>query len=124
MGEREVLNKYYPLSFDPKKTPRLRRPKNHQKKIRFMLPVSVRCNTCGNYMSKGTKFNSREEEVIGEAYLGIKIHRFYLKCTNCSAEVTIKTDPKNTGYTVESGATCPRGHEEEEEEEEEKHKGT
>ena len=104
MGERKVPNKYIPPDFDPKKIPRLRKPNNQQKKIRFMLPVRIRCNTCGNYMSEGTKFNCREDEVINETYLGIKIHRFYIKCTNCSAEVTIKTDSKNSGYIVESGA--------------------
>ncbi|EOA25376.1 hypothetical protein CARUB_v10018707mg [Capsella rubella] len=107
MGERKTLNKYYSLDFDPNKKPRLQKPKNQQTKIRFMLPVRVRCNTCGNYMSEGTKFNCREEEVINETYLGNKIHRFYIKCTRCLAEVTIKTDPKNNGYIVESGATCP-----------------
>lgn len=109
-----MQNKYYPPSFDPKKIPPIQRPKNHQKKIRFMLPMLVRCTTCGNYMSQGTKFNSREEEVIGETYLGIKLFRFYIKCTNCSAEVTIRTDPKNTGYIAESGATCPYNEHEEE----------
>ncbi|WZZ50277.1 hypothetical protein YC2023_050384 [Brassica napus] len=44
----KVLNKYYSPDFDPKKIPRLRKPNNQQKKIRFMLPVRVRCNTCGN----------------------------------------------------------------------------
>ncbi|XP_010431089.1 PREDICTED: coiled-coil domain-containing protein 94 homolog [Camelina sativa] len=39
-------------------------------------------------------------------YIGIQIHRFYIKCTKCLAEVIIKTDPKNSSYTVESGATC------------------
>ncbi|CAF1829492.1 splicing factor YJU2-like [Brassica napus] len=116
MGERKVLNKYYSPDFDPKKIPRLRKPNNQQKKIRFMLPVRVRCNTCGNYMSEGTKFNCREEQVMNEMYLGIKIHRFYIKCTKCSAEMTIKTDPKNSGYVVESGAIGPyNGHEEEDE---------
>uniref|UniRef100_M4DPE7 Splicing factor YJU2 n=1 Tax=Brassica campestris TaxID=3711 RepID=M4DPE7_BRACM len=104
MGERKVPNKYIPPDFDPKKILRLCKPNNQQKKIRFMLPVRIRCNTCGSYMSEGTKFNCREEEVINETYLGIIIHRFYIKCTNCSAEVTIKTDSKNSGYTVESGA--------------------
>ncbi|CAH8389665.1 unnamed protein product [Eruca vesicaria subsp. sativa] len=117
MGERKVLNKYYPPDFDPKKLPRLRKPNNQQKKIRFMLPVRIRCNTCGHYMSEGTKFNCRQEEVINETYLGIKIHRFYIKCTNCSAEVTIKTDPKKSGYVVESGAIGPYNGLEEEEEE-------
>jgi hypothetical protein len=43
--------------------------------------------------------------VEGEDYYGIKIFRFYIKCTLCSAEITFKTDPKNTDYTAEHGAS-------------------
>ncbi|CAL1404356.1 unnamed protein product [Linum trigynum] len=104
MGERKVLNKYYPPDFDPSKLPRRR--SKPQKKVTSMLPIRVRCNTCGNYMAEGTKFNVRQEDAIGEKYLGeIQIKRFYHKCTNCSAEFSIKTDPENSDYTVESGAT-------------------
>ncbi|VAH77222.1 unnamed protein product [Triticum turgidum subsp. durum] len=71
MGERKVLNKYYPPDFDPAKIPRRKQPKNQQIKT----------------------------------YLGIQIFRFYFKCTRCSAEITFKTDPQNSDYTVESGAS-------------------
>jgi len=87
-----------------------------------MAPFSMRCNTCGEYIYKGKKFNARKETVEGEDYFGIKIFRFYIKwcvdfslltdsqltplrSTLCSAEITFKTDPKNTDYAAEHGAS-------------------
>jgi len=109
MGERKVLNKYYPPDFDPTKLPRGRRPKNNQFTVRMMLPMSVRCNTCGEYLYKGKKFNSKKETVNGKEYLGIKIFRFYMKCTNCAAEFTIMTDPENSDYIADMN--CSRNFE-------------
>lgn len=101
------MNKYFPPDFDPSKIPRGKKVRSEktQMKVRMMLPMSVRCNTCGNFMYKGTKFNTRMEDVKGEDYLGIRIYRFYYKCTNCSAEFCMKTDPQTTDYIVEAGAT-------------------
>ncbi|THH11360.1 hypothetical protein EW145_g703 [Phellinidium pouzarii] len=105
MAERKVLNKYIPPDFDPSLIPRRKQPKNKQQVVRLMAPFSMRCNTCGEYIYKGKKFNARKETVEGEDYYGIKIFRFYIKCTLCSAEITFKTDPKNTDYLAEHGAS-------------------
>ncbi|KAH8927707.1 DUF572-domain-containing protein [Atractiella rhizophila] len=104
MSERKVLNKYFPPDFDPTKIPRRKLGKERQQVVRLMAPFSMRCNTCGEYIYKGKKFNARKETVHGETYYGIKIFRFYIKCTRCSAEITFKTDPKNTDYAAEHGA--------------------
>jgi len=107
MSERKVLNKYYPPEFDPSKIPRL---KGSNKRtgvfsIRVMAPFNMRCNTCGEYIYKGKKFNSRKENVDDEDYLGLRIFRFYIRCPRCVAEIAFKTDLENTDYTCEAGAT-------------------
>ncbi|XP_053435736.1 splicing factor YJU2 [Nycticebus coucang] len=105
MSERKVLNKYYPPDFDPSKIPKLKLPKDRQYVVRLMAPFNMRCKTCGEYIYKGKKFNARKETVQNEVYLGLPIFRFYIKCTRCLAEITFKTDPQNTDYTMEHGAT-------------------
>ncbi|CAH1400561.1 unnamed protein product [Nezara viridula] len=105
MSERKVLNKYYPPDFDPSKIPRMKFSKNRQFTVRLMAPFNMRCKTCGEYIYKGKKFNARKEDVEGEDYLGIRIFRFYIKCTRCLQEISFKTDPKNTDYEIEAGAT-------------------
>lgn len=123
MADRKALNHYYPPDFDPSKIPRRKAPKDAQQTVRLMAPYSMRCNTCGEYIYKGKKFNARKELVVGEDYYGIKIFRFYIKCTQCSAEITFKTDPKNADYTAEHGASrnfVPTKEAEGEEEEEDK----
>ncbi|XP_017769858.1 PREDICTED: coiled-coil domain-containing protein 94 [Nicrophorus vespilloides] len=105
MSERKVLNKYYPPDFDPAKIPRMKLPKNRQYTVRLMAPFNMRCATCGEYIYKGKKFNARKEDVEHQDYLGIRIYRFYIKCTRCLQEISFKTDPRNTDYEIEAGAT-------------------
>lgn len=33
------------------------------------------------------------------------VFRFYFRCSKCGAEITMKTDPKNSDYTMEAGAS-------------------
>ena len=103
MAERKVLIKYYPPDFNPALLPKSHRPRDKQDNVRNMLPMTIRCDTCGNYMYIGTKFNMRRETVLDENYLGLRIDRFYFKCTYCYSEITFKTDPKNHDYVVEAG---------------------
>lgn len=106
MSERKVLQKYYPPDFDPSKIARSRAPKNAGPKVmtvRLMAPFSMKCMSCGEFIYKGRKFNSRKE-TTDEKYLNIPIYRFYIRCTRCSAEITFKTDPKGMDYTCERGA--------------------
>lgn len=109
MAERKVLNKYIPPNFNPNSLVRqpgdaAPRKKSDQKKVRLMAPFSMQCNTCGEFIYKGKKFNARKEDAADEFYLGIKIFRFYIRCPVCASEITFKTDPKNTDYVAEHGA--------------------
>lgn len=100
-----MLNNYISPDFDPSIIPKFKRDKNRIQEIRMMLPFSMQCNTCGEYLYRGKKFNSKKEDCKGEDYMGIRRFRFYIKCSVCSAEISFKTDPKNSDYECESGAS-------------------
>ena len=105
MSERKVLNKYFPPDFDPSKIPRCKEPRNKTFVIRLMAPCNMRCTTCGEYIYKGRKFNAKKEDVDDMNHLGLRIYRFYIKCTACLSEICFRTDPANTDYVLEAGAT-------------------
>lgn len=60
--------------------------------------------TCGEFIYKGRKFNSKKETNFEERYLGLQIYFFHIKCTRCSAEITFRTDLKNSDYAMVKGA--------------------
>lgn len=106
MSERKVINRYISPDFDPKIMPKSKKSKEPWHcEIRNMIPFSMQCNTCATYMYTGKKFNMKMEQANEKNYLGIKVYRFYVKCAVCSSMITYCTDPKNTGYELESGAS-------------------
>lgn len=109
MSERKVLQKYYPPDFDPRDISRRRGPKGENsgpriQTVRLMAPFSMKCMTCGEFIYKGRKFNSRKETNMEQKYLNIQIFQFHIKCTRCSAEIIFRTDPKNNDYAMVRGA--------------------
>ena len=105
MGERKVLNFYVPPDFDASIIPRQKRDKTKMIEVRTMLPFSMRCNTCGEYMYRGKKFTAKKEMIQGEEYMRIRKFRFHIHCSVCSAVIVFKTDPKNSDYEMESGGS-------------------
>ncbi|CAM1508438.1 Fc.00g052860.m01.CDS01 [Cosmosporella sp. VM-42] len=107
MSERKVLQKYFPPDFDPRDIARRRGPKNagpRVQTVRLMAPFSMKCTSCGEFIYKGRKFNSRKEIPVDEKYLNIQIFFFSIKCTRCSSEIIFRTDPKNNDYAMVKGA--------------------
>ena len=105
MGERKVINKYISPDFDPARLAKFRLKTERCYDVRMMLPMSVQCVSCGEYMYRGKKFNSKKDDPPGENYLGVQVHRFTMKCTGCKAPFAIKTDPKNSDYAVDFGVS-------------------
>lgn len=105
--EANIEQKYYPADFDPRELTRRRGPKStgpRVQTVRLMAPFSMKCTTCGEFIYKGRKFNSRKETPLDEKYLNIQIFYFSIKCTRCSAEIIFRTDPQNSDYAMVKGA--------------------
>ena len=74
MAERKVLNKYYPSDFDPDKLRTIEQKRTAKIcNVRMMLPMTMKCYTCGTYTYIGTKCNMKVEPVQDEDYLGITL---------------------------------------------------
>lgn len=109
MSDRKGQSKWYDPNFDyhelEKYNKQLKKtrqqPNTKQTEVRMIIPMSIQCLLCNEYIYKGTKFNSKKEIIEGEDYCGIKIYRFLFKCPNCKNIFTIKTDPQHHCYLCE-----------------------
>ena len=106
MGERKVLNKYFPPDFDPSKLPKGKRPDYNSMKVRMMLPMSVRCNSCGNFMYKGTKFNCKKQASDSQFWFISTPYTFVQQC--CWLDTLIITFRTTTAIDV-NGSTVLKG---------------
>lgn len=103
MSERKAINKWYPPDYDPSKAPKKAKKSNANEKVRLMLPFSMKCLQCNEYIAARRKFNARKE-VTPDRYMGIKIIKFHIKCPRCNNGIVFKTDPKLAGFVpVEGG---------------------
>ncbi|CAF0955651.1 unnamed protein product [Rotaria magnacalcarata] len=115
MGERKGQNKYYPPDFDWRKhsslnayqgvhalRERARKLDRGILIIRFEMPYNIWCNTCGNHIGMGVRYNA-EKTKIGNYYT-TPIFQFRMKCHLCDGHFEIKTDPKARDYVIVSGA--------------------
>jgi hypothetical protein len=113
MGERKGLVTYIDPEYDPALVPKSKKRRGDGKNgagglrepVRLELPFSMQCTSCFEFLYKGRKYNAKKEVVGGETYLGMKILRFYIRCSRCSSQLTFKTDPKNSSYVCETGVT-------------------
>ncbi|CAF1135458.1 unnamed protein product [Adineta steineri] len=115
MGERKGQNKYYPPDFDWRKhsslngyqgvhalRERARKLDQGILIIRFEMPYNIWCNTCGNHIGMGVRYNAQKTK-IGN-YFTTPILQFRMKCHLCDGHFEIKTDPKARDYVIVSGA--------------------
>lgn len=109
MSERKSINKYYPPDYDPSKQPKKKKQKTTViPTVRLMLPFSIKCLHCDEYMAHRRKFNARKENT-GEDYIGIKIIKFTFRCPKCYAQLSFQTDPKNGDFECIEG--CKKNYE-------------
>lgn len=111
MSERKAINKYYPPGFDPSQVQKVHKKKHGRASwptVRLMVPFSLKCLKCNEYIGKSKKFNARKE-VTRETYLGIKIIHLHIRCPRCFNDLIFATDPQNADFKCVTG--CKRNFE-------------
>ncbi|KAK4200824.1 CWC16 protein [Triangularia verruculosa] len=72
--------------------------------VRFEMPFPIWCASCPKptLIPQGVRFNAAKAKTGN--YYTTPIYSFTIKHTACGGTIVIQTDPKNTDYTVVSGA--------------------
>lgn len=72
--------------------------------VRFEMPFPIWCSTCARptVIGQGVRFNAEKRRV--GSYHSTPVWSFRMRHAECSGEIEIRTDPKNTAYVVASGA--------------------
>jgi hypothetical protein len=107
MTDKKVLNYHIPADFNPDRllpTSALRNrniagPK--MMNLRMMLPFTMKCDICSQYIATGSKFTAKSLK-LGEEF-GIDVYRFHAKCRWCGAEFIFRSEPRISDYVLESG---------------------
>lgn len=104
MSERKAINKWYPPDYDPSKVPKKSKTQSKGRdRVRLMLPFSMKCLKCNEFISARRKFNATKE-ATSEKYMGFKIIKFHVRCPCCNNGIVFRTDPALAGFVpVEGG---------------------
>lgn len=97
-------NFYYSKNYNPDKVPPKKSELAEDKpfkvvqgqrvggsKVRYETPFHVRCESCGNMVAKGVRFNSIKTWV--DNFHSTKIYEFRMKCPHCPQRFVCRTDP-------------------------------
>merc|ERR1711976_300597 len=102
IGERKVLNRYFPPEFSRKK--RVMRSILRGSKVRMMLPFNVRCRSCSSFLYKGTKFTMAMTQQRCVLNFVPTERIFSFRCYKCTNEIVFKTESEDIEYSIVSGA--------------------
>ena len=72
-----------------------------KKKIRFMIPIDIKCLKCFIKFKRGKKVNAIKEKILNKSYFGINYIRFYFQCFQCLSGSSITTDLYELKYKPE-----------------------
>lgn len=99
MSERKCYSKYEKIKSQYQK--KFMATEMQKKKIRFMIPINIKCSKCSVGIKKGKKINAIKEKILNKKYHGINFFRFYFPCSSCFSGNSITTDLKRLKYSAE-----------------------